>query len=303
MTRLYVSGENRGCCVWLHSRSRTTTRRPTRRTTAVRTVAFNPNPYEPMERAIGVVNRVISIGEKAQWKQEEGGDPATQSRWVQWQSTTSCSVPVTTEDEQLLRDYLALPTSQYNLLDPRYVESVSEDTFVVRVPLSDIVGVDLTPAISIVATPHRRVGTVTFVGTEATLGSPALDALFKLKVTAVLRGKKASLQSRVNITMALSVPPRLRVIPNPLLGYAGRLITKSVLMATVPNFSNLLVADYGRWGASKGSLRLSGDGDDVVEGENAAVVVDVEVVHEGGEGEEGGEGGEREETDHGHPRH
>ena len=218
----------------------------------LRTTAFNPNPYEPMERAIGVVNRVISIGEKARWKQddERGDQDLRRSRWVQWESSTSASVPVTTEDEGLLREYLSLPTTQYSLLDEKYVEKVADDTFVVRVPLDEIVGVAITPAISIVATPHQREGKVKFVGTEATLGSPALDSLFTLKVVAVLKGGKASLQARVDVAMALSVPNRLRSIPNPLLGYAGRLITKSILMATVPNFSNLLVSDYEAWVAN-----------------------------------------------------
>ena len=117
--------------------------------------------------------------------------------------------------------------------------------------MDEIIGVELTPAISIVATPHGRDGKVTFVGTEATLGSPSLDELFTLKVVAVLKGQGASLQARVNVTMALSVPPRLRAIPNPLLGYAGRLITKSILMATVPNFSNLLVSDFEQWARGK----------------------------------------------------
>lgn len=265
-----------------HMRTTSTSRcRPSRNIT-VRTVAFNPNPYEPMERAIGVVNRVISIGEKAQWKQDDGSGPAMQqARWVQWQSATSASVPVSTEDDELLREYLALPTAQYSLLDEKFVEKVSDDTFIVRVPLSDIVGVDLTPAISIVATPHRQDGKVTFVGTEATLGSPALDELFKLKVVAVLKGKKASLHARVNLTMALSVPPRLRVIPNPLLGYAGRLITKSILMATVPNFSNLLVADYEKWAAGGSSPRGHREnvGDKAVVDQTQVVeVVDVEKV-------------------------
>ncbi len=218
-----------------------------------RVVAFHPNPYEPMERAIGVVNRVISIGEKAQGNQGDGqGDLGPQrSRWVQWQSSTSARVPVSTEDDGLLREYLALPTTQYSLLDEKFVEQLSDDTFVVRVPLDEIIGVELTPAISIVATPHGRDGKVTFVGTEATLGSPSLDELFTLKVVAVLKGQGASLQARVNVTMALSVPPRLRAIPNPLLGYAGRLITKSILMATVPNFSNLLVSDFEQWARGK----------------------------------------------------
>jgi hypothetical protein len=217
----------------------------TRRRLAI--LAFNPNPYEPLERAIAVVNRVISIGEKTEWKQGRRNNGESKSRWVEWQSSTSANCPVSTQDNVLLEEYLALPTEQYSLLDEKFVEKLSEDTFIVKLPLNEIVGVDLTPAISIVATPDRQEGQVTFVGTEATLGSAALDSLFKLKVVAVLKSRNASLQSKVHVSMALNVPLKLRAIPNPLLGYAGRLITGSILMATVPNFSNLLVDDYEKW--------------------------------------------------------
>jgi hypothetical protein len=253
--------------------SRPRARRP------VRVLAFNPNPYEPMERAIGVVNRVISIGEKTRGRSsgdeqgvEQGDEPGQlqPSRWVQWQSSTSARVPVSTEDDNLLREYLALPTTQYSLLDEKFVEKLSDDTFVVRVPLNDIVGVDLTPAISIVASPHGRDGKVTFVGTEATLGSPSLDDLFTLKVVAVLKGQGASIQARVDVKMALRVPPRLRAIPNPLLGYAGRLITKSILVGVVPNFIKLLVSDYETWSSN-----------DKQRGEPVTVVVEVPKALEG----------------------
>ena len=290
--------------------------------------AFGPNAYEPLERAIRIVNKVISIGEKAKWKDRDGSSSLEQigrERWVQFGAVTSAKVPVSLSmvDEDaaiLLREYLSLPTSEYSLLDPRWVERGEEDgecgdkdTFMVKIPLQDIVGVDLTPTISIVANPHKDKGKVTFVGSKASLGSPGLDEAFTLNVVAVLNSKDMRgnvgrghlpgkpvrrlrkwasnmskskeedgiieyeidgqsgetpgtaedsslalatdlvvdsdlyLQCRVNVTMAIRVPSGLKVIPNPLLGYAGRLITKSVLHAAVPNFANLLGKDFENW--------------------------------------------------------
>ena len=64
------------------------------------------------------------------------------------------------------------------------------------------------------------------------------------------------------MTMAIRVPSGLKVIPNPLLGYAGRLITKSVLHAAVPNFANLLGKDFENWavnGKSRDDSQPVGD--------------------------------------------
>lgn len=352
--------------------------------------AFGPNAYEPLERAIQIVNRVITLGEKAKWKGGSSSGSAEQrvgrERWVEFGAVTSAKVPVALsrvveeETARLLQRYLSLPTSEYSLLDPQWVEreerdeSSGEDIFTVKVPLQDIVGVDLTPTISIVATPHQGKGKVTFVGSNASLGSPGLDDAFRLSVVAVLNGKgtgstsrslpkipnvpgrpvrrikkwasrvaaktgsrvddedqgdqdilvmadtvpdytssrlrhiyelnddedgvidelekehsmeleRASvpeyaaldddpvtlvlttantdsnssvyLQCRVNVKISIRVPSGLKVIPNPLLGYAGRLITTSVLHAVVPNFASLLGRDFEKW-ATNG---MSRDGD------------------------------------------
>lgn len=296
--------------------------------------AFGPSPYEPLERAIQIVNKVISIGEKAKWKEngELSGslERMERERWVQFSAVTSAKVPVSLMDEDaaiLLREYLSLPTSEYSLLDPRWVErgeddvQCEKDTFVVKVPLQDIVGVDLTPTISIVANPHKDKGKVTFIGSKASLGSPGLDDAFTLNVVAVLNSKDTRvnrngghlpgkpvrrlrkwasnmskgkeeydgsiveesslelmadtedgsdlyLQCRVNVTIAIRVPSGLKVIPNPLLGYAGRLITKSVLHAAVPNFANLLGKDFENWatnGKSRDDGQVVGDMFEVVE--------------------------------------
>ncbi|KAI8100554.1 hypothetical protein M9434_004946 [Picochlorum sp. BPE23] len=391
-THGYYSGAGRRRGVYL-------TRNPRRRR-GVTVWAFGASPYEPLERAIQIVNRVISIGEKAKWKSSDGAGEQgreTRERWVQFGAMTSAKVPVLLSEGveedvgSLLGEYLSLPTSEYSLLDPKWVERVEHassgdfpggeqqldpcsDVFTVKVPLSELVGVDLTPTLSIVAKPHSGQGKVTFVGSRASLGSPGLDESFRLNVVAVLQsqgrrrripriptpdhipgrpvsrlqkwaanarqkaplGDKDSeavvhveedinvlvdiegqeladvdvqnladsapfpsekiylsqgdsvseeeeekgagesreevgqssasangtvhLHCRVNVTMAVRVPTALKVIPNPLLGYAGSLISKAVLNGAVPNFAELLTKDFDNW-AKRGKSR---DGDDTI---------------------------------------
>ena len=73
-------------------------------------------------------------------------------------------------------------------------------------------------------------------------------------------GSTVHLHCRVNVTMAVRVPTALKVIPNPLLGYAGSLISKALLNGAVPNFAELLTKDFDNW-ATRGKSR---NGDDTV---------------------------------------
>lgn len=309
-----------------------------------------------------VVNRVISIGEKAKWKQSGQSDTKqpTSERWVQFGTVTSSRAPITVLEGakvqgksgsdrvditvESLREYLSLPTSEYSLLDPRWIERVdsSDDLFIIRIPLQDVIGVNLTPSLSVAAKPHKAKGIVTFVGSDASLGSSGLDESFKLNIVAAMKGvdnrrrlpridhipgrpitriqnwasnakwpkedndildvsnltdnapfpaehvyvshdgsttsdtsddeadvahlegeddlhmqekeikdtnvpSNVFLECRVNITVAVKVPRALRVVPNPLLGYAGSLVMRAVLNGAMPNFVELLSKDFASW--------------------------------------------------------
>ncbi|KAI7838703.1 hypothetical protein COHA_007500 [Chlorella ohadii] len=66
-------------------------------------------------------------------------------------------------------------------------------------------------------------------------------------------GPRAVLHCRTRVTMAVRVPGPLRVVPNALLGYAGSLLLRTILSATLPNFLALLAADYRRWAGIAGT--------------------------------------------------
>lgn len=280
------------------------------------------------------MNKVISIGEKARWKgshdESKGGQlvgvnvKVKRERWVQFRTEYSSSAPIKDIEVEsdgihdseytihLLREYLVLPTSEYSLLDPRWVQRDENGAgFLINVPLDEILGVNLTPSLCVTAHPNKDRGTVRFVCSDASLGS-ILDEAFKLKITAVMRSTnhrrknkipqinfssnsksnsndKLSLSRKdnhtvgqgsvttswvnatnsepqgvsgdesiflhcdVDISMAIRVPKPLKVVPNALLGYAGRLITRAVLSGAMPNFVELLSKDFSTWAASKQS--------------------------------------------------
>jgi hypothetical protein len=107
--------------------------------------AFGPDPYEPLERAIQVINRVLSVGERNHKRRktednglgkdakERKGKQAQRERWVQFGAVTlarvplaECLIPGLADDYEtasvLLQEYLALPVDQYALLDPKWVK-------------------------------------------------------------------------------------------------------------------------------------------------------------------------------------
>lgn len=85
-------------------------------------------------------------------------------------------------------------------------------------------------------------------------------------LTPSLNNRVTLLDCRVNVTVAIRVPGPLRVVPNPLLGYAGSLVVRSALNAAVPNFMNLLLGDFRRW-AKAGRKRTDVPNDELEPGE------------------------------------
>ncbi len=76
------------------------------------------------------------------------------------------------------------------------------------------------------------------------------------------------LDCKVQINMAVKVPGALRVVPNGLLGYAGSVITKTVLNAVLPNFLQLLSTDFKQWVAGGGRRPDNGISDSLSSGED-----------------------------------
>lgn len=173
-------------------------------------------PYEPLERAIKAINQVIAAGERAGWgeKQYQGESSSfsEEERWVQFGaitriekdvngSTAAVSGPsqqsafesgaLTHPDNKSLSQYLSLPVEQYSLLDPKWIYRTDEHHFLFRVPLQDLVGVEMCPEIQIRVDIDPENGQVTLTGDRALLGAPDIDSSFKLNVVAVLKERRS----------------------------------------------------------------------------------------------------------------
>ena len=234
-------------------------RRP--RPAAVVVTAFDSDPLAALDKAAALLNRAIgSSTESKQQQKSKKGDSSqkpTKKRWVSFSATATSAVAIApllleaaARDRQArekgeskgregsgggdrqripgrdLLAYLALPASEYSLLDPAWVTregeeesegeeeaenddggdgvygddispssfsspSSSAESFIVRFPLSDLVGIPLTPSFRVrVKSRSPKEGLVAFAADKAALGDPTLDSSFEAGVDATLSRKK-----------------------------------------------------------------------------------------------------------------
>jgi len=172
---------------------------------------------------------------------------------------------------------MALPVSQYSVLDAQRVERLGEDTFRCYVDGFTFLTLRVEPVVDVAVRVGPRGPTVTLLGARLA-GSPRAEAVndrFAVTmVNAVLweeggdggGGGGASpppppsrlITSDAFIELALEVPVWAGILPLPALEAAGGRVMQRVLDVMVPRFLAQLAADYGAW--ARGEDRRPADG-------------------------------------------
>lgn len=231
--------------------------------------------YESLERAVQTINKAISLGSLGSKKVsvvESGNTTASQrkrSKLVAFTASLQSNRPVkeSKNSSKSLQAYLSLPIEQYSVLDPRWITRGDDGKFHVQLPLFDIVGVDLTPGVSVSVEVDAASQQVRFTADSFTLGDPKLDKEFTLSMLAILSSKSLVKQSNqdqsevassqlhcsVDVNMSLQVPHPLSIAPRPLLATTGGLVMHMALQQLLPSFLEMLVVDYTRWMEGTGS--------------------------------------------------
>jgi hypothetical protein len=151
-----------------NSRRSLITKSPSRQSSLLVTANYG-DAYAPLEQAISLINRVISVTTSSNIAPPQQDDKEqVRQRWVQLRAVINQSKTISlttttttsTSTKYSLSDYLSLPVNQYSLLDPKWISRIDNNAFLIRIPFSDLLGVDLTPEIQInVITPGgRRIG-------------------------------------------------------------------------------------------------------------------------------------------------
>jgi hypothetical protein len=174
---------------------------------------------------------------------------------------------------------MALPVSQYSVLDAQRIERLGEDTFRCYVDGFKFLTLRVEPVVDVSVTVGPRGPTVTLLGARLA-GSPRAEAVndrFSVTMTNAVRWEEREEEggapSRRRITSAAAIQLALDVpgwagglVSVPALERAGGRVMQRVLDIMVPRFLNQLAADYGAWAEGRdrrpaaGSLSLDEDG-------------------------------------------
>lgn len=141
------------------------------------------------------VNQWLSLRERLRRHGDEtGGEVGVdrnrkRSLTIRVQKRASVRLREAVEPVKGLKAYLVLPPEDYAVLDPKWIQRDPEkgpSAFVITVPLDDLLGIDLTPKVSVRVNVNEAQEKVTFVVDRFSLGRPDMDKFFKIRVRSSL---------------------------------------------------------------------------------------------------------------------
>lgn len=184
------------------------------------------------------------------------------------------------ERQRPLADYMALPASQYSVLDARRIERIDDETFRCFVGELRFFSWSVEPVITVSVAVERGGCTIRLLGCELQ-GSPFVEDMnnrFKATMTNVVRYRdlyaldpesdfdedlppetQKEIVSDTSIQVVLEVPPWCGFIPVSSIEAAGSSVMQGVLNATVPRFLAQLRVDYEKWAAGDESRKPVGE--------------------------------------------
>ncbi|KAF8063016.1 hypothetical protein HT031_003855 [Scenedesmus sp. PABB004] len=169
---------------------------------------------------------------------------------------------VVREGARPLPDYMALPASQYSVLDARKVERLDDDTFRCYVGRLAFLGFAVEPVITVSVAVEPGLGCTIRLLSAELQGSRLVQEVnekFSATMTNVVRwaggaapGSKA-LSADAAIEVIVQVPRWAGVVPLPSIEAAGSRVMQTTLNLMVPRFLDQLDRDYQRWAAGDAS--------------------------------------------------
>ncbi|CAL8460877.1 g408 [Coccomyxa elongata] len=172
------------------------------------------------------------------------------------------------EGPRPLAEYMALPASQYSVLDAKRIERIDDDTFRCYVGGLKLFNFAVYPVLTVSVIVTERGPTVKLLSTKLE-GSPAVVAAndrFTATMTNDVRWNTGpapdllELGSDTSIQVALEVPGWFQMVPVSAIERTGCSVMQRVLNKMVPKFLKQLQADYELWASGDGSRKPIGDG-------------------------------------------
>lgn len=197
---------------------------------------------------------------------------ASKDKWITFRAKAKSKREVEwSPGSRPLEDYLALPASEYSLLDPELVERVSDDAFLVTLPVGDLFSwgmADQAPGTNpqvVVRTMHHSDGQGVTLSFESALGEEPIEASGEVALTSADSGKTSQLlKGDCSADCKCLIPHPTSSVPSFALRAIASLVANACTQALLPRFLELLDQDYQRFARddsqerfrSSGSLRV-----------------------------------------------
>jgi len=195
-----------------------------------------------------------------------------------WDSERVVSLVATTNSshrvEELgrpLSEYMALPASQYSVLDARKVERIDSDTFTCHVGSVNFFQFKVEPVLTLRVEVNSdgsgceikllgcRITGSKFVESQNEKFSTTMDNVVRWRHIPD-SPKFKELLSEITLRVDMEIPKWFRVLPQSAITYTGSKILQSILNTMVPSFLKQLERDYFAWANGDVSRKSLGDG-------------------------------------------
>lgn len=171
------------------------------------------------------------------------------------------------EQQRELAAYMALPASQYSVLDARKIERLDDTTFKCYVGRLAFFGFSVEPVITVSVVVEERGCTIKLLSAQLQ-GSDAvqdINSKFTAQMTNVVRWQETAapdtkeISSDTSIEVVVQVPGWFGFVPVSSIEAAGSKVMSTTVNLMVPRFLEQLQKDYQQWAAGDESRKPVGE--------------------------------------------
>lgn len=170
------------------------------------------------------------------------------------------------EGQRPVSEYMALPVSQYSVLDAAKIERLSENTFKCYVGDFTMFGVKVEPILTVSVIANERGCSIDLLDCELD-GSDvvrAVNGVFATRMSNTvsleqLEGRKL-LTSDCHIEVVGISPRYMKFVPTGLIETVGNTVMQQIVAISVPRFLKQLEQDYQNWASGDDSRGAVGTG-------------------------------------------
>jgi len=184
-----------------------------------------------------------------------------QERRITWTAAVKSTVKVKPVNRSV-KDYMALPASQYSILAANQIERLSDTQFKAVLGKLNFFGTVIIPVlyvdVNVVPEEHRAEIVVSRAETTGSETADKISGTFKISAVNLVstsvdeKTDRPTLTSDVSLKIDVLVPEDAK-IPMRIIQSSGNFIIQSSLNVIVPTFVRILREDFKRWSAGDDS--------------------------------------------------